>query len=92
VKDAIDKTVSDWTPKLLLPVEGYELTDVANDNKTGLFFHALYSKTMALKGEGVKKIQKKIVLANKPINSLTLNISEFIFMIFVKNADINSGY
>jgi hypothetical protein len=65
-KAVTSKTGADWAPKLLLPVEGHELKDAANDNKTGLFFHVLCSKTMSLR---VKKWKRNTHTKKKSISA-----------------------
>jgi hypothetical protein len=49
--DVCGETVADWVAKLPSVMDGYEPKDIANGDETGLFLHALPSKTLCLKGE-----------------------------------------
>lgn len=50
-KDVDQSVVSDWKEKLPSLVEGYDPKNIFNGDESGLFFRALPSKTLALKGE-----------------------------------------
>jgi hypothetical protein len=49
--DVCGETVADWVAKLPSIMDGYESKDIENGDETGLFFPALPSKTLCLKGE-----------------------------------------
>jgi hypothetical protein len=50
-EDVCGETVAVWVAKLSSIMDGYEPKDIANGDETGLFFRALSSKTLCLKGE-----------------------------------------
>jgi hypothetical protein len=49
--DVCEETAADWTAKLTSLMGGYDQKYIANGDKTGLFSHALPSKTLCLEGE-----------------------------------------
>jgi hypothetical protein len=63
--DVCGETVADWVAKLPSIMDRYEPKDIANGDETGLFFRALPSKTLCLKGErcsGVKLCKERLTV------------------------------
>ena len=52
--DIHEKLVEDWGKLLESVCKGYQLKDIFNADKTGLFYRALPTKSMTVKGEEVK--------------------------------------
>jgi hypothetical protein len=50
-KDEDESVVSEYKPKLLELISPYEPKNIYNADKTGLFFLALPTKSLAVKGE-----------------------------------------
>ena len=49
--DVNSSIVSEWQEKLKTLLQGYEPNNVYNGDETGLFFRALPTKSLALRGE-----------------------------------------
>ena len=63
--DISQETVDDWTKRLPQICEGYSLENVFNADETGLYFRALPSKSMVVKGQdyaGVKTSKDRITV------------------------------
>ena len=50
-KDVDESVVSEWKPKVLELISPYEPKNIYNADETGLFFRALPTKSLAVKGE-----------------------------------------
>lgn len=50
-KDVQESVVTEWKPKLRNLIEGYDPKNVFNADETGLFYRALPSKSLAIRGE-----------------------------------------
>ena len=56
--DVGSSVVSDWSSRLQSMCDGYALKDIFNADKTGLFFTALPTRQLAIKGEKAKRGKK----------------------------------
>ena len=57
--------VSDWSSRLQSMCDGYALRDIFNADETGLFFRALPTRSLAIKGEeakGGKKSKERVTV------------------------------
>ena len=49
--DVSSETIEEWVAKLPSIIQGYDPENIANGDETGLFFRALPTKSLCLKGE-----------------------------------------
>ena len=52
--DVSESVVDDWGRRLESLCKGYQLRDIFNADETGLFYRALPTKSMSVKGEEAK--------------------------------------